>query len=124
MGRGGLDPAWRGWVVALATMLVAAVVTRVLALEVPGHFGDVRVMAGWAERMAEHGSIAFYEGGGSVYPALLYLLWPLGLALDGDALMTAIKALSIPFDVGIGLVLFVVLARRGQPGHGLLAAGL
>jgi dolichyl-phosphate-mannose-protein mannosyltransferase len=117
-------PGWSGGTLALAIMLVVAVAIRLVALQVPGHSGDVRVIVGWTERIVEHGSIAFYEGSGSIYPALLYLLWPLGLALHGDALSTAIKALSIPFDVGIGIVLFALVARRGGQRVGLAASAL
>jgi dolichyl-phosphate-mannose-protein mannosyltransferase len=116
--------AWRGSLVTLGVMLVVAVAIRLLALQLPGHSGDVRVIVGWTERIVEDGSLAFYEGSASIYPALLYLLWPLGLVLQGDALSTAIKALSIPFDVGIGVVLFAVLSRRAGQAAGLAAAAL
>jgi dolichyl-phosphate-mannose-protein mannosyltransferase len=108
----------------LALIVIAAVAVRLLALDVPGHAGDVRVMVRWAEHMAEHGSLGFYGADNAIYPAFLYLLWPLGLLLDGEALSTAIKGLSIPFDVAIGLMLAEVLRRRGLPGVGLGAAAL
>lgn len=92
-------------------------------LPVPGHRGDVTIMAGWAERIAEVGPWSFYDGSGSIYPALLYPLWALGAAFDGDALRDAIKALSIPFDIAIGATLFVaVRARSGDRGALAVAA--
>jgi dolichyl-phosphate-mannose-protein mannosyltransferase len=124
VSRGEHRTVGRASIVALGIMLVVAVAIRLLALQLPGHSGDVRVIVGWTERIVEHGSLAFYEGSGSIYPALLYLLWPLGLILHGDALSTAIKGLSIPFDVGIGVVLFAVLAHRGQQPAALAAAAL
>ena len=89
-----------------------AVGVRIFALDVPGHVGDVYVDSNWAERMAAVGPLAFYQGSGSVYPALLYLYWPLGVAFDGDALSYAIKALAVPFDVAVGLLLFAVVRRH------------
>ena len=104
----GRGPDW----VILGALLVGAVVVRLLALSVPGHSGDVLVMQRWAERMVDVGPFAFYEGSGSIYPALLYPLWVLGALLDGDALSLAIKGLSIPWDLAIGAVLYVLLDRR------------
>ena len=108
----------------LVLLLVAGVAVRLLVLGWEGHNGDVRVMAGWAERMAEVGPLRFYEGSGSIYPALLWPLWALGAMLDGEALNLAIKGLSIPFDVGIGIVLFWALRWRTGDDLALLTAGL
>ena len=57
----------------LFLLLVVSVVVRIAALQVDGHNGDVRVTAGWAVRMAEVGPWRFYEGSGSIYPALTEL---------------------------------------------------
>ncbi|MDQ2674209.1 MAG: hypothetical protein M3Y40_06090 [Chloroflexota bacterium] len=108
----------------LILLLIAAVALRLLVLDWEGHNGDVRVTAGWAERMAEVGPFRFYEGSGSIYPALLYPLWALGALLDGNALNLAIKGLSIPFDVGIGVLLFWSLRWRTGDDLALLIAGL
>ena len=108
----------------LVLLLVASVAIRLLALGIEGHNGDVRVTGGWAERMAEVGPLRFYEGSGSIYPALLYPLWGIGLLLDGPALDLAIKGLAIPFDVGIGILLFWVMRGRAGDGGALLVAGL
>jgi hypothetical protein len=104
-------------------VLLAAMVVRIVLLAVPGHRGDVSIMAGWAERIAEVGPWRFYEGSGSIYPALLYPLWALGAAFDGEALQGAIKALSIPFDIGVGLMLFFAIrAVSGERGALTVAA--
>ena len=97
----------------LLALLAPALGLRLLALGIAGHDGDVRVMAGWAERMAEVGPWSFYDGSSAIYPALLYPLWLLGAALDGEALHLAIKGLSIPFDLAIGALLFWFGLSRG-----------
>jgi Gpi18-like mannosyltransferase len=104
-----------GWqlagLVTLAIVLAVAVAARLLVLDLEGHNGDALIIHRWAERMADVGPWGFYEGWISVYPALLYLYWPMGLLLDGAALDLAIKASSIPFDLTIGLVLWLVVRR-------------
>jgi Gpi18-like mannosyltransferase len=52
---------------------------------------------------------------------MLYLLWPLGVAFDGGALITAIRALSIPFDLGLGVLLYHVARSISGSREGLLA---
>jgi dolichyl-phosphate-mannose-protein mannosyltransferase len=108
----------------LAIVLVVAVAARWLALGMEGHNGDVHIIHQWAERMAEVGPWGFYPGWVSVYPALLYVYWPMGLLLDGDALDLAIKASSIPFDLAIGLVLWLVVRRWVGGGAAVGAAAL
>jgi len=107
----------------LIFLLAVALGVRLTVLSLPGHFGDVSVMARWAENMVLYGPGQFYEHDSSIYPALLPFLWLVGLVFDGDQLSTAIKGLSIPFDLLIGLTLFVVVGRRTGSGAGLLAAG-
>jgi dolichyl-phosphate-mannose-protein mannosyltransferase len=108
----------------LTAVTVLAVIVRLVALGVEGHNGDVSIMHGWAERMVEVGPFRFYEGSGSIYPALLYPLWGLGALLDDGALDLAIKGLSIPFDLAIGALLFVLLRSRIGEGRATLAAAL
>ena len=110
--------------VLLVVLLAVSVVVRMAALQVDGHNGDVRVTAGWAERMAEVGPWRFYEGSGSIYPALLYPLWAIGSDLDGDALLLAIKGLSIPFDIALGIALYALMRRRSGEGTALGVAAL
>jgi dolichyl-phosphate-mannose-protein mannosyltransferase len=102
-------------VLLLGLLLALSVAVRIAALGVEGHNGDVRVTSGWAERMAEVGPWRFYEGSGSIYPALLYPLWAIGTDLDGDALAVAIKGLSIPFDLALGIGLWALM--RGRTGE-------
>ena len=109
---------------ALAVVLVVAVAGRLVALDMTGHSGDVLVIHRWAERMAEVGPWGFYEGWVSVYPALLYVYWPMGLLLDGEALDLAIKGSSIPFDLATGLTLWLVVRRWAGPGSAVAAAAL
>ena len=109
--------------VALVVLLAVGLALRLAALPLPGHFGDVAVMSRWAETLVLHGPGQFYQHDSSIYPALLPFLWIVGLVFDGDQLSTAIKGLSIPFDLLIGLTLFEVVGRRAGSGPGLLAAG-
>jgi Gpi18-like mannosyltransferase len=111
------------WLV-LAALIVVAVLIRIAVLPVPGHSGDISVVSRWAEHLAEHGWFAFYQHDTAIYPALLPFLWPLGVLLDGDALTLAIKGISIPFDIALGILLYVVVAGRTDATRGLLAAGL
>jgi hypothetical protein len=127
--------AWRPtreqW--GLGALLVVALVVRWLAITGLGHNGDLFALSQWAEGMAAYGLGGYYAAGGTAnYPPLLYLLWPLGLTFDGNDLRSAIRALSIPFDLALGAVLFVV-ARDAVGGRasriqaervGLLGAGL
>jgi Gpi18-like mannosyltransferase len=106
--------------VALLVVMTVAVAARWLAFGMEGHNGDVLIIHRWADRMAEVGPWGFYEGTISVYPALLYFYWPLGLFLDGEALDLAIKTSSIPFDLAIGLVLWLMV--RGWAGMGAAVA--
>jgi dolichyl-phosphate-mannose-protein mannosyltransferase len=104
---------FRRWVVpvALGLLLLAGLIIRLALLDVPGHYGDSVVMTRWAEAMAQYGPWHFYEHDGAVYPALLYVYWPLGVLFDGAQLAKVIKGVSIPFDLALGVVVYVV-ARR------------
>jgi Gpi18-like mannosyltransferase len=108
----------------LGGLLVVAVILRLVVLPAPGHGGDISVISRWAENLAEHGPLAFYRHDTAIYPTLLPVLWPIGLLLDGDALYYVIKGISIPFDLLLGVLLYVVVAPRTDPTRGLLAAGL
>ena len=110
---------------ALVPLLVIAALLRIVGLLGPGHGGDLFAFETWAEDAARHGLGAYYAAGGdSNYPPMLSLLWPLGVALDGSELQFAIRTLSIPFDLGLGALLFFVgRAFAGRERDGLLAAG-
>ncbi len=105
-------------------LLAVSLAIRLWAAGLDGHVGDVLVIHRWAELMAEVGPWQFYDHSLSIYPALLYLYWPLGLVLDGEALDLAIKGSSIPFDLAIGVILFVVVRWMAGAGRGLAAAAL
>lgn len=87
-------------------LLLAGLGVRLVALNLPGHPGDSIVMSRWAEHMAEFGPWGFYQHDGAVYPALLYAYWPLGVLFNGHDLARAIKGLSIPFDLALGILVY------------------
>lgn len=74
--------------------------------------------------MAELGPLHYYEHGRSTYPILLYVLWPIGLVFDGDALRHVVKGLSIPFDLALGILIYFVASRVVVPGLALVASAL
>lgn len=118
------------WPTSLTLLLVAAALLRIIGLSGPGHTGDLGAFKAWAEGVAEHGLAGYYASGGdSNYPPMLYLLWPLGVSLDGHDLGQAIRALSIPFDLGLAALLFFLVRPLAAGGAilreraGLLAAG-
>jgi Gpi18-like mannosyltransferase len=113
----------RAWAV-LGGLLVAGLALRLLVLPMPGHGGDLSVMSRWAENLAAWGPFLFYQHDTAIYPALLPFLWPLGVLLDGEGLSYAIKGISIPFDLALGVLLYAVVAHRTDQGRGLLAGGL
>jgi hypothetical protein len=110
---------------ALVKLLVVAALVRIVGLLGPGHGGDLFAFQTWAEDAARNGLGSYYAAGGDAnYPPMLYLLWPLGVALNGGELAFAIRTLSIPFDLGLGALLFFVgraFAQRER--DGLLSAG-
>ena len=117
-------PEPRRFPLSLASLLVAAGIIRLAGLLSPGHGGDVTAFVQWAEGVARWGLGGYYaHGGDSNYPPMLYLLWPLGVALDGADLAHAIRSLSVPFDLALGWLLYDVVARAtGREREGLLAA--
>jgi dolichyl-phosphate-mannose-protein mannosyltransferase len=107
----------------LAGLLLVALAVRILGLASPGHGGDLGAFLDWAEGVARSGLGGYYAAGGDAnYPPLLYLLWPLGVTLHGSALIGAIRLLSVPFDLGLGVLLFETGRRAGGEQVGLLAA--
>lgn len=97
----------------LVSLLVLATLARLAGMFGPGHGGDIFAFVTWAEDAARHGLGAYYASGGdSNYPPMLYLLWPLGVLLDGAQLEFAIRLLSIPFDLVLGWLIFDVVRRE------------
>ena len=109
---------------ALAALFAVGLGLRLAALDVPGHYGDSIVMSRWAENMAAYGPWRFYQHDGAIYPALLYAYWPLGVLFDGADLARAVKGLSIPFDLAIGLVTYLVARHLIGPVRALIAPAL
>ena len=111
---------------SLGLIVAIGVAIRILAAGVgPGLPSDALTFSRWAEDVARWGIGGYYAHGGDAnYPAALYLFWPLGSAFDDGALRLAIRFLSIPFDVGIGVLLYRMGRQVGGPNAGLWAAGL
>jgi Gpi18-like mannosyltransferase len=113
---------------SLLILLIVSAVLRVAGLASPGHFGDINAFMQWAEGVARWGLDGYYANAGDQaanYPPMLYLLWPLGVTLDGAELAAAIRLLSVPFDLALGWLLYDLVARAtGRERDGLLAAAL
>jgi branched-subunit amino acid transport protein AzlD len=111
--------------IGLLILLVVSALVRLAGLLGPGHAGDITAFVQWAVGTARWGLGGYYAHGGEAnYPPILYLLWPLGSALDLTNLQLAIRTLSVPFDVALGWLLYDVVARAtGRERDGLLAAG-
>ena len=109
---------------SLLALLVVSTLLRLGGLFSPGHGGDLTAFVQWAEGTARWGLGGYYaHAGDSNYPPMLYLLWPLGVALDGGALAFATRFLSVPFDLALGWLLYDVVARAtGRERDGLLAS--
>jgi hypothetical protein len=107
--------------VALVVLLAGGLAVRLALVDVDGHYGDAVVMGRWADSMATYGPGGFYGPDGSIYPALLYVFWPIGVFLDGVDQARAIKGLSIPFDLVIGVVVYLTARRLVGPTRALVA---
>jgi Gpi18-like mannosyltransferase len=106
---------------ALALLLIGGLAIRLAVLDAKGHPGDAIVIGRWADNMATFGPSDFYRHDGAIYPALLYAYWPIGVLLDGLDQARAIKGLSIPFDLAIGVVAFLAARRMVGPVRALVA---
>jgi dolichyl-phosphate-mannose-protein mannosyltransferase len=110
--------------IGLIGLLLVGLAIRLVVVDWPGHDGDTRITARWAENMARYGPWNFYEHDRADYQALLYVYWPLGALFDGDALVRAVKGLSIPFDMAMGTLLYFVALRFTTSPRALLAPAL
>ncbi|MDQ2951784.1 MAG: DUF2029 domain-containing protein, partial [Chloroflexota bacterium] len=110
---------------AMAGLIVAGVLVRLLLLRSPGFPSDVGTFQAWAERLASIGPGRFYEPGyfSDYPPAYLYVLWLFGALFDGEFLRLAVKAASIPADIGIALLAASLTWRAGR-GYAVTAIGL
>ena len=112
--------------IAIAVLIAGGVVLRLVATRAPGFPSDVGTFMAWAEKLATVGPARFYEPGyfSDYPPGFLYVLWLLGSLFNGDALRLAVKAISIPADVGIVLLVVPLVRRYAGQGAAILAAGL
>ena len=110
--------------IGLIGLLLVGLAIRLVVVDWPGHDGDTHITARWAENMARYGPWNFYEHDRADYQALLYVYWPLGVLFDGDALVRAVKGLSIPFDMALGVLLYFVALRFTRSPRALLAPAL
>ena len=120
------DRAQRRANVAIAVLIVVGVALRLLVTRSPGFPSDVGTFMAWAEKLAAVGPGRFYEPGyfSDYPPAFLYVLWLLGTVFDGDLLRFAVKAISIPADIGIVLLVVPLIRRHAGSGAAVLAAGI
>lgn len=105
----------------LGALLLIGLAIRLVALNAPGHYGDSVVQSRWAENMAAYGPWGFYHHDGALYPALLYAYWPVGVLFDGADLARAIKGVSIPFDLALGIVVYAAARQLVGTVRGLIA---
>ena len=110
---------------AIAGIIVAGVLVRLLVLRSPGFPSDVATFQAWAERLAQIGPARFYEPGyfSDYPPGYLYVLWLFGALFDGELLRLVVKAASIPADIGIALMSAALVWRAGR-GYAILAVAL
>jgi dolichyl-phosphate-mannose-protein mannosyltransferase len=110
--------------VALVVLLAVGLAIRLAVLDAKGHPGDAIVNGRWTDNMATYGPWDFYRHDGAIYPALLYAFWPIGVLLDGAAQARAVKGLSIPFDLAIGVVAYLAARRMVGPARALVAPAI
>ena len=112
--------------IAIAVIVIVGVALRLLVTRAQGFPSDVGTFMAWAEKLAAVGPGRFYEPGyfSDYPPGFLYVLWLLGALFDGDLLRFAVKAISIPADVGIVLLLVPLVRRYAGQASAILAAGL
>ena len=110
----------------VAGVIAVGVIVRLLAVRAQGFPTDVGTFQAWAERLAQIGPGRFYEPGyfSDYPPAFLYVLWLLGGLFDGEFLRLAVKAISIPADIGIALLAARVVWRTGGRAAGIAAAAM
>jgi Gpi18-like mannosyltransferase len=120
------DLARRRANIAIAVLIVIGVALRLLVTRAQGFPSDVGTFMAWAEKLAAVGPGHFYEPGyfSDYPPAFLYVLWLLGALFNGDALRFAVKAISIPADIGIVLLVVPLVRRHAGSGAAILATGI
>ena len=120
-GIWGRHPAAWAPVWPLIALLGAGAILRVAVLGLGGGFqGDINAFADWSDGMAQHGLGYFAAGGTGNYPAVLWLLWPVGY-LSPAIQHTVIRGISIPFDLAIGLLIYRLACKERGEAAGLWA---
>ena len=109
---------------ALGLLLAIGLAIRLAVLNAKGHPGDAIVIGRWADNLARYGPWGFYQHDGSIYPALLYAYWPIGVLLDGADQARVIKGLSIPFDLAVAVAVYLAASRMVGRGRALIAPAL
>ena len=111
---------------AIAGVVALGVLLRLVVVRSPGFPSDVATFEAWATRLAQVGPGAFYAPGyfSDYPPGYLYVLWLLGAVFNGEFLRLAVKAMSIPADIGIALMSASIVWRSAGRGAAVLAAAL
>jgi Gpi18-like mannosyltransferase/predicted membrane-bound dolichyl-phosphate-mannose-protein mannosyltransferase len=111
--------------IALLVSLLLGVALRAAVVPTPGFPTDVGTFQAWAERMRQLGPGSFYAPGyfSDYPPGFLYVLWAVAAMLGGLPVIVA-KALSIPFDLGIAVALYLLMRRIAGERAGLVAASI
>ena len=111
---------------AIAIIILIGVALRLLVTRAQGFPSDVGTFMAWAEKLAAVGPGRFYEPGyfSDYPPGFLYVLWLLGTLFDGDVLRFAVKAISIPADIGIVLLIVPFVRRHVGSVAAILAAAI
>jgi predicted membrane-bound dolichyl-phosphate-mannose-protein mannosyltransferase len=111
---------------AVTAVIAVGVIARLLVVRAQGFPTDVGTFQAWAERLAEIGPGRFYEPGyfSDYPPAFLYALWLLGALFDGELLRLAVKAISIPADIGIAVLAARALWRTAGRAGAIAAAAI
>jgi predicted membrane-bound dolichyl-phosphate-mannose-protein mannosyltransferase/Gpi18-like mannosyltransferase len=112
--------------IAIAVVVIGGVALRLLVTRAQGFPSDVGTFMAWAEKLASVGPARFYEPGyfSDYPPGFLYVLWLLGALFDGDVLRFAVKAISIPADIGIVLLIMPLVRRYAGHAAAIFAAAL
>ena len=120
------ESADRTAIVWLAGSIAVGVVIRLLVFRGSGFPSDVGTFMAWAKRMADLGPQHFYAPGyfSDYPPGFLYVLAVIGKLFDGEVLRLVVKGLSIPADIALAILLFVVVRRYAGAATGALAGAL
>jgi Gpi18-like mannosyltransferase len=101
----------------LAAMFAVAFVIRLLIAPHMGFYGDLRLFAGWAERLGDVGPGKFYvEGQFADYPpGYLYVLWLTGLLVHTPGYL-ALKLPALAGDLVLAWIVGTFAARLAPAG--------